>query len=58
MGDTITASAKPTLSSADHNSDATLTGWTTSVAAGDVIGFKVDSVATITRATLLLKVTR
>ncbi len=57
VADTITASAKPTLSSANNSEDTTLTGWTTSIAAGDVLGFKVDSVATLTRVSLELKVT-
>ena len=50
--DTITASAKPTLSSAAKSEDTTLTGWTTSLAAGDIIRVNVDSVATITQLTL------
>lgn len=58
VADTITASAKPTLSSASKSTDSTLTGWTTSVNAGDVIGFNVDSAATITRLALTLKVTK
>lgn len=56
--DSITASAPPTISSAQKSQDATLTGWTTSVAAGDILAFNVDSVATITRVTLSLKVTK
>jgi hypothetical protein len=56
-GDKITASAPPTISSAVKAQDATLTGWTTSVSAGDVLAFNVDSVATIQRVTLGLKVT-
>jgi hypothetical protein len=56
VADTITASAKPTLSSANKSEDVTLTGWTTAIAAGDVLGFKVDSVATITRCALTLTV--
>lgn len=58
VADTITASAKPTISSATKSTDTTLTGWTTSVSAGDVIGFNVDSAATLTRLTLVLKVTK
>jgi hypothetical protein len=49
VADTITASAKPTLSSATNAEDSTLTGWSTSVSAGDVVGFKVDSATTVTR---------
>ncbi|MBS0243562.1 MAG: hypothetical protein JSS20_15405, partial [Proteobacteria bacterium] len=37
--DTITASAKPTLSTALKFNDTTLTGWTTAVAAGDTLRF-------------------
>lgn len=57
VADTITASAKPTLSSADKNESSTLTGWTTSFAAGDVIRGNVDSTSGLTRATLILEVT-
>jgi hypothetical protein len=56
VADTITASAKPTLASANKSENTTLTGWTTAIAAGDVLGFKVDSVATITRCALTLTV--
>jgi hypothetical protein len=56
VANTITASAKPTLSSAQRSVDSTLTGWTTTVTAGDVFGFNVDSITTCTRATLVLKV--
>ena len=55
VADTITASAKPTLSSANKSQDSTLTGWTTSVAAGDILGFNVDSVSTLTRVILQLE---
>lgn len=58
VANTITASAKPTLSSAQVSQDSTLTGWTTSVSAGDVIGFNVDSASTITRVVLTLSVTK
>lgn len=54
VANTITASAKPTLSSTDHNTSTTLTGWTTAIAAGDTLRFNVDSVSTITRVTLVL----
>ena len=54
--DSITASAVPTISSADKSQDATLTGWTTSISEGDILGFNVDSAATITRVHIILKV--
>lgn len=47
-----------TISSATKSQDATLTGWTTSVAAGDVLGFNVDSASTVQRVTIALKVTK
>jgi hypothetical protein len=56
--DSITAAAPPTITAAVKSEDTTLTGWTKTLAAGDVLRFNVDSVATITRATLALAVTR
>lgn len=56
VADTITASAKPTLSSAVKSDDTTLTGWTTSVTAGDVFGFNVDSVTAAKQVTLQLTI--
>jgi hypothetical protein len=58
VADTITASAKPLISAATKGQSSTLTGWTTSVAAGDTLRFNVDSVTTCQRVTLSLKVTR
>ena len=56
--DSITASAPPTLSSAVKSQDSTLTGWTTTITTGDILRFNVDSITTITRVTLSLKVTK
>lgn len=50
----IAASAKPTLSSAQKAENTTLTGWTTSVAAGDWIQPVVDSATTVTYVTVSL----
>lgn len=58
VADTITASAKPTISAATKAQDGTLTGWTTSITAGDTLRFNVDSITTVTRVTLSLKVTQ
>jgi hypothetical protein len=58
VADTITASAKPTLSSATNSSDTTMTGWTKSITAGDIIRVNVDSVATVTRVAMILTFTR
>lgn len=52
----ICASSKPTLSTAQKYTDSTLTGWTTAVAAGDTLQFNVDSAATITSLSVILKV--
>lgn len=57
-GDSICASAKPTLSSARTSLDSTLTGWTKSIAAGDVLFFNVDSVSVITNLTIILGVSK
>ena len=54
VADTITASAKPTLSSAQKSKDTTLTGWTTSVTAGDILAFNVDSATTVQRLTVAI----
>ena len=56
--DSITASAPPTISSAQKAQDSTLTGWTKSIAAGDILAFNVDSCTTITRVTISLKVAK
>lgn len=58
VADTITASAKPTLSTAISSQDSTLTGWTTSISAGDILKFNLDSCTTIKKLVLVLKVTR
>jgi hypothetical protein len=56
--DKITASAPPTISSATKANDTTLSGWTTTVNAGDILAFNVDSAATIQRCTIALQVTK
>jgi hypothetical protein len=58
VADTITGSAKPTLSSAKAAQSTTLTGWTTSIAAGDILSVNVDSASTVQRVTLALKIRR
>ena len=58
VADTITASAKPTLSSATKAQDATLTGWTAAIAAGKSLRVNVDSASTVTRVVLALKYLR
>jgi len=55
VADTIAGSEKPTLSAVQKNQDLTLTTWTTSVAAGDVLAFNVDSATTVKQVTLGLR---
>lgn len=56
--DSITASAQPTISSANKAQDSTLTGWTTSFSAGDILAFNVDSATTVERVTVALEISR
>jgi hypothetical protein len=56
VGDSIVASAKPTLSSAQKSQNTTLTGWTTTLTEGQYLVFNVDSVSTVTHVLLTLKV--
>jgi len=46
VADSITASAKPTISVGSKYEDTTLTGWNTAVAAGDWLVFHLDSSVT------------
>lgn len=57
VADTITASAKPTISSATKSQDTTLTGWANSahLSAGDILRVNVDSCTSIIRCTLALR---
>jgi hypothetical protein len=58
VADTITASAKPTLSSQSTSQDSTLTEWNKTVTVEDVLEINVDSVATITKLTGTIDVTK
>lgn len=57
-GDSIVAAAAPALSSAVKGVDTTLTGWTTAIAAGDIVRVVVSSASTVKRVTLQLRFTR
>ena len=57
VANTITAAALPTLSSAQSAFAGAITAWTTSVAAGDVFAFKVNSATTVTKVNLNIRVT-
>lgn len=54
VADTITASAKPTVSGAVKSQDSTLTGWTTTITAGDYLLPNVDSCSTSTKVEVCL----
>lgn len=56
--DSITAAAPLTLSTAIYDNDTTLTGWTTTLTAGQVIRFNVDSASTVARLFVGLQVRR
>jgi hypothetical protein len=55
---TGTGAGAPTISSSNKAQSSTLTGWVTTINAGDTLRFNVNSVTTITRATLSLTVVR
>jgi hypothetical protein len=52
----ITGTEKPTLTAQQIASDAALTTWTATVVPGDVLGFEIESVTSITQATLVLRI--
>lgn len=52
----ITGSAKPTLTSGVNAESTTLTGWTTTLAAGDMIEFSLVSCSLLRSVTLILTV--
>ena len=54
--DSITGSAEPEIETAAKSEDTALSGWTTSIAAGDVLAFNVDSVSSFQRVTVALVV--
>lgn len=54
----IVASAPPSMSSAQKNTSTSLTGWTTAIAAGDILSFNLDSVTSCKRLVLELQITR
>ena len=58
VGDSITASAKPTITTALKSTDATLTGWTKTITKDESLRINVDSVTTIERVALMLNVTK
>ena len=56
VADSITGSAKPTLTAANKATSTTLTGWSTSLTAGDTLIFNVDSASTVEQVYIVLDV--
>jgi hypothetical protein len=54
--DTICGANEPEITDGTKDEDATLTNWTKTINADDVLAFNVDSVTTIERVTISLKV--
>lgn len=57
-GNSITGADTPTLSSAVKNQNNAVTLWTTSLAAGDILAYNVNSVTTVQRVTLSIRGTK
>ncbi len=57
-GDTITGGDAPEIADGQTASSSSLTAWATSVTEGDVLSFNIDSVSSVTLASIALKVTR
>ena len=55
VADTITGSALPTITTAIKNTSSTLTGWTITVNANDIIRFNINSATTMTRLTISIQ---
>lgn len=53
--DTITGATLPTLSGVDKNDSSNVSDWKQTVNDGDTFKFNINSIATVTRVTLTLK---
>ena len=56
--DKITATTPPTIASGVKSTDSTLNLWNTTLTAGDVLAFNVDSVSALQRVTVTMKYLR
>jgi len=54
----IAASAKPTIAADMKATSSALTGWTTAIAAGDILAFHVDAASGLSRLSVSLAITR
>ncbi len=57
VSDTITATTPPSLTATYVRETTSLPSWVTTVTAGDIFAFNVDTVTTMTRVTLVVDVT-
>jgi len=58
VSNTITGSQKPILSNGYIATSTSVSGWTTTVTTGDIIGYNVDSASGITKVTLSINGTK
>lgn len=55
VSNTIVASAAPALATGTAIKSTTMTGWTTSVADGDIFGFKITAISGATQSSIVLQ---
>lgn len=58
VGDSITHTTPPTITSGVKYNDSALTNWITTINAQDILAFNINSVSNITRLTVCLTVTK
>jgi len=58
VANSITGGNDITLTNQSKNTNSTLTGWSTSFSAGDIMQFNVDSVSTLNKITITLLTTK
>lgn len=58
VADSIVSTSPPTISGGTKSTDTILSGWTTSIAAGDILWFHVNSCTSISKLSLNLELAR
>ena len=58
VADTLTAAAKPTISSGIKYTNSTLTGWNTTINSGNVLAINLDSTSTFNVVSVYLEITQ
>ncbi|RYG14071.1 MAG: hypothetical protein EON92_03480 [Burkholderiales bacterium] len=56
-GDSITGGTPPSITAGTYSADSTLTGWSKSVAAGDVLRFNLASCSAFTSVSIQIEIT-